>query len=223
MPPPISICARPLQRQVQRGPVSPAARVPDRLAALAAHAAKAPRRQGAWISPCSPATSCSAMARARARAIADRCAGFHMALHWRCTGAAPALPDYDDPGNVRELETMVGRAVSLAPEGGIVEAFPLFVDAPGQRRAATSINDFGVLTPACVAPSPVPFPSEALAGDPEGRANLRARLRPWQHTGRFRGLGLSPSHCSSQRQPGGGSAVHRLDAGTVGVPLEIAR
>ena len=79
----------------------------------------------------------------------------------------PPRTDYDYPGNVRELENMVGRAVTLAPEGGIVEVFHLFVDPPGQRRAAMSINDFGVLKSACVAPSRVAFPSEALADGPE--------------------------------------------------------
>ncbi len=62
--------------------------------------------------------------------------------------AIHALLDYDYPGNIRELENMIERAVILSADGSALDVHQLFSDSGMPRSRGLSIDDAGALRPA---------------------------------------------------------------------------
>ncbi|MEO6799867.1 MAG: sigma-54 dependent transcriptional regulator [Rhodanobacter sp.] len=70
------------------------------------------------------------------------------------TGARDALEAYDFPGNVRELENILERAMAMC-DGSTIEAADLMLPQRGMRPAATdTFTQEAASTPAPAAPSP---------------------------------------------------------------------
>lgn len=85
--------------------------------------------------------------------------------------AVKALLNYDYPGNIRELQNLIERAVIVAPEGSLLEIHHLFTSGETLDKNVLSVRPDGHLAGAGAAP-PLATPARHAVPDRAGSASL---------------------------------------------------
>jgi transcriptional regulator with PAS, ATPase and Fis domain len=108
------------------------------------------------------------------RFLSDACARHQKEIHGLDPAAVALLERYDWPGNIRELQNEIERAVVLTPHGGIIQ--------PGQLSSElrASLSDSGkepdLTAPAAEPPAAAESPSGDSKSLRDARATFEARF-----------------------------------------------
>jgi transcriptional regulator with GAF, ATPase, and Fis domain len=86
--------------------------------------------------------------------------------------AVKALLNYDYPGNIRELQNLIERALIVAPEGGLIEVQHLFTSGERLDKNVLSVRADGHLAGAAGASPPQATPANRAAPEGGGSGSL---------------------------------------------------
>jgi DNA-binding NtrC family response regulator len=87
--------------------------------------------------------------------------------------AVKALLNYDYPGNIRELQNLIERALIIAPEGSLLEVHHLFTSGETLDKNVLSVRPDGHLVGAASVQPPLAAPAGHAVADRAGSGSLR--------------------------------------------------